>query len=209
MIDPLRTGLLRAVSSAWRTDHAGAAASLDAVEQQFDGITGAVSVVATNQTFSLGSQNSRLPVAVANSLPVDITVEVDLAGQSGLAPSQVQDATILAGGSRTLYLPVKMSRSGRFTVQVTVTTPNGLKLGRTARFEVVSGAYGTIILVITVAAFAVLVLLSARRIYRRLRKSREGTDDDEDLPTLPGETTVPNVPIVPSTSVDAQESVQP
>lgn len=207
LIGPLRVGLLRAVSGAWRTNHQGAAVQLSTVEQEFSSVRGAVSVVATNQTFSLGSQSSRLPVAVTNSLPVDIVVQVDLAGQSGLAASAVRQ-TILAGGSTTLYLPVKISRSGRFSVEVSVTTPGGTQLGHSARFEVVSGAYGTIILVITVAAFAILVLLSIRRIYRRLRSSREATPDEQDLPTLPGEPTVPNVPTVPSTAVDTQEPVE-
>jgi hypothetical protein len=38
--------------------------------------------------------------------------------------------------------------------------------------EVSSSAYGTITIVITVTAAAALVLLSARRIYRRVRASR-------------------------------------
>ncbi|HEX3791298.1 MAG TPA: DUF6049 family protein [Pseudonocardiaceae bacterium] len=200
LIDPLRTGLLRAVSSAWRDQGpAAAAAELGSVQQVYDEMTGQVRVVPTAQTYSLGSNNSRLPVSVTNSLRVDITVRVNLAGQSGLAPSAAEQV-IPAGSAATLFLPVRMSRSGRFSVDVSVTTPGGTQLGQAARFEVVSGAYGTIILVITIAAFGALVLLAGRRIYRRLRSARGTTvTEPVDLPTLPGEVTVPNVPHLPIT----------
>lgn len=199
LIDPLRAGLLRAVSSAWRgQDGGGAQDMLDTVTGRYAAMTDEVTVVPAAQTYSLGSNNSRLPVVVTNSLRVDITVRVNLAGQSGLAPSAAEQV-IPAGSSATLFLPVKMSRSGRFSVEVSVTTPGGTPLGDSARFEVVSGAFGTVILIITVAAFGALVLLAGRRIYRRLRSARGiSVTEPADLPSVPGETAVPNVPHLPT-----------
>src|SRR5437764_11766888 len=73
---------------------------------------------------------------------------------------------------RTLYIPVQVLRSGRLSVDVRLTTPQGTPLGTAARFEATSTAYGTITIVITVTAAVALVLLVARRLYRRVRSSR-------------------------------------
>lgn len=177
LIDPMRLGLLRAVSSAWRGGRGPAAqAALDAAESPFTALTGQVSVVQPTLPISLGSKDSKLPVTVVNHLPVDITVRIDLTSEAGLAPAPGPETRIPAGSSDTVYVPTKVTRSGRFSVYATLSTPGGTPLGARARFELVSNAYGTIILIVTGTAFGLLVLLSGRRIYRRVRSARAATE---------------------------------
>lgn len=68
-----------------------------------------------------------------------------------------------------MRVPVEVLRSGRFPVNVRLTTPEGVPLGDTVKLEVSSSAYGTITVIITVIAGIALVLLSGRRIYKRVR----------------------------------------
>jgi hypothetical protein len=74
-------------------------------------------------------------------------------------------------------VPVEVLRSGRFPVNVRLTTPEGVALGDAVKLEVSSSAYGTITVIITVIAGIALVLLSGRRIYKRVR-ARNGESGD-------------------------------
>jgi len=185
LVDPVRLGLLRAVSGAWRDSRtSGAQAALDVADAQFDLLKGQVTVVQPGLPILLGSKDSRLPVTVTNKLPVDIEVRVDLTGDPGLPATGVR-AVIPAGLSITVLVPATVTRSGRLSVYATVVTPGGTALGQQARLELVSNAYGTIIVIVTAIAFALLVLLSGRRIYRRVRAARTRTPETPPDPVAP------------------------
>jgi hypothetical protein len=172
LVDPLQLALLRSVSSAWRDgDTSGAADALDAADTQLADLTDQVTIVQPTLPISLGSKNSTVPVAVNNRLPVDIRVRVDLTAEPGL-PSTGATNVVPAGGAITMFIKTSVTRSGRFSVYAAAHTSGGTELGREARFELVSNAYGTIILIVTVIAFGLLVLLSGRRIFRRMRAAR-------------------------------------
>jgi hypothetical protein len=97
---------------------------------------------------------------------------------------------IPAGGSVTVFVPTTATRSGRFSVFATVRTLGGTQLGEQARIELVSSAYGTIVVIVTGLAFVLLVLLSGRRIYRRVKASRTappvGQSGEEAVEALVG-----------------------
>jgi hypothetical protein len=172
LITPLRLDLLRAASSAWRDGGTvGANAMLAVANAEFGSLTGDVSVEQPSLPILLGSKDSRIPVTVSNKLPVDIAVRIDLTGDPGL-PAGGKDDVIPAGTSLTLFISTAVTRSGRFSAYATVRTLDGTELGTQARLELVSSAYGTIIVIVTAIAFGLLVLLSGRRIYRRAKASR-------------------------------------
>ena len=185
LVDPVRLALLRAVSGAWRDSRtSGAQAALDVADAQFDLLKGQVTVVQPGLPILLGSKDSRLPVTVTNKLPVDIEIRVDLTGDPGL-PATGVSAVIPAGLSITVLVPATVARSGRLSVYATVVTPGGTELGQQARLELVSNAYGTIIVIVTAIAFALLVLLSGRRIYRRVRAARAKAPETPPDPVPP------------------------
>lgn len=171
LITPLRLGVLRGVSTAWRGDEQGALAALAADSREFEDLAAKVSLVQHNLPILLGSRDSKLPVTVNNGLPVDVAVRVDLTGDAGLPSGSTEDV-IPAGASLTVFVSTSIARSGRISAYATVRTPGGTQFGQQARLELVSSRYGTIIVIVTALAFALLVLLSGRRIYRRVRASR-------------------------------------
>ncbi len=194
LIGPLRLDVLRAVSSAWRGGRSsGASTAMAMAGGQFDALRQMVTVVQPGLPILLGSKGSRVPVTVSNQLPVDISVRVNLTGDPALPPTGADDR-IPAHGSITMFIPTTVVRSGRFSAYATVYTPGGTELGQQARLELTSSAYGTIIVIVTAIAFGLLVLLSGRRIYRRVRAARAAAAAEPTDPATPAGTVLVGAP---------------
>jgi hypothetical protein len=175
LIQPLKFGLIRATSTAWRGHVAMARARVTGVRTQLSAMIGKVSVQAPGPPISLGSQSAPLPVIITNKLPVAMAVQIKLSEVPGLQAAPVPVRMVPAGSNVTVFAESKVLRSGRFTVDVSLSTPSGgTVLGSTARLELNSTSYGTITIVVTGIAGGALVLLSGRRIYRRIRTARAG-----------------------------------
>ncbi|MFC6092849.1 DUF6049 family protein [Saccharothrix lopnurensis] len=172
LVDPLRLDLLRAVSGAWRGNEAGARTALAVGREQVDGLLSQVTVTEPNSPILLGSGDSPIPLSVKNRLDVRVTVRVVIEDTPGIDARDEQVYQLPARGDRLVPVQVEVQRSGRFPVHVRLVTASGVELGERARLEVSSSVYGTITVVITGLAGAALVLLSARRIYRRVRAAR-------------------------------------
>lgn len=175
LLSPLQYGLLRGVSTAWRGHVDGAAATVSYVERRLDGLRGLVSVSDPGRPYSLASGDSPIPVTIENGLPVAIVVKITLSPVPGLRPETIQNARIPPLASVVRYIQAEVSRSGRFTVDVQLTTPGGTALGgEPVRLELNSTSYGIISVAVTGTAGAVLVLLVGVRIFRRVRAARAG-----------------------------------
>ncbi|MEO6089725.1 MAG: DUF6049 family protein, partial [Umezawaea sp.] len=184
LVDPLRLELLRGVSSAWRGNEAAARASIAIGEDGIAQLQDQVTVIEPNSPILLGSGDSPIPVTIKNRLDVRINVRIVVDDKPGIKANQLGDLTLPARGDRLVRVPVEVLRSGRFSVNVQLTTPTGVALGDSVRLEVSSSAYGTITIVITATAAAALVLLSARRIYRRIRAARAKVEVPEDASSV-------------------------
>lgn len=176
LIDPLHEAVLRATSTSWHT-RANRMAAAEAASDQLGALLGGVTVETPPQPVSLASGSSPLPVTVRNSLPVKVTFRVRLDNAAGLRPAHISPASLGAGTTRGVFIPAEALRSGRFNVDVSLETPGGTKLGQTARLELTSSEFGVVMVVVTATAGALLVLLAARRIYRRIRDARRPTSD--------------------------------
>jgi uncharacterized protein DUF6049 len=184
LVDPLRLELLRGVSSAWRGNEAAARSSIAIGEDGIAQLQDQVTVIEPNSPILLGSGDSPIPVTIKNRLDVRINVRIVVDDKPGIKANQLGDLTLPARGDRLVRVPVEVLRSGRFSVNVQLTTPTGVALGDSVRLEVSSSAYGTITIVITATAAAALVLLSARRIYRRVRAARTKVEVPEDASSV-------------------------
>ncbi|KAA2251342.1 hypothetical protein F0L68_37600 [Solihabitans fulvus] len=174
--NPLREGLLRVTANSWRGNDGAARAALTSAQNQIGAVQAAVAVVQPENTYSMGSGNAPVPVTVANKLPVQVRARVVFDDAAGFRQKSVEDWNLPAGASRVVLVPIEVLRSGRLSINVRVTTPGGVPLGAdAARLEISSSASGTIVLIITVVAGAVLVLLVGRRLYRRIRGGRTST----------------------------------
>lgn len=187
VMSPTFDALLRAASGAWRGNDAGAAAAASVSAGLLAGIEGQVGVVQPRSPITLASEDSPLPVRMVNNLPVRVKVSVKFQSLSGVtAPPSFQ--WISAGLPRDVLINSTVSRSGRFTATVSLSTTSGrTALGGPARIELTSTAFGTVNLVITGIAAAALFGLSGRRIYRRIAASRKR----KEQPEAPAEATEP------------------
>ncbi|HYQ66849.1 DUF6049 family protein [Actinophytocola sp.] len=184
LLAPIQYGLLRGVSTAWRGHVQDATTTVDYVDGRLDALRDLVVVTNPGRPLSLASGDSPIPVRIYNGLPVTIVVRISLSPVPGLRVEPIQDVRIPPGGSAPRYIPAEVSRSGRFSVDVQLTTPGGTSVGEPVRLELNSSSYGIISVAVTGTAGAVLVLLVGFRIFRRVRAARA---DEAKVATGSGE----------------------
>lgn len=205
VFDPLLRGLLRAASGHWRGRPDAAREQADLVGTRIAELVGSVRVLQPPGPFSLGTRDAPVPLTVANGLPITMTVRVELTSTAGLrvAPIPVQRVPPL--GRVQVRVSTEVLRAGQFTVEAAVRTPDGGALGEPTRLQVRSTVYGTVTIWLTAVAGGLLVLLAARRIWRRVRGDRGDRGDPGPGPAGPP----PSPPQVPRPPNGASPQVQP
>lgn len=174
LLQPLHNAVLRATSSAWPARSGAAMTAARSAEDQLDDLTGNVTVATLAQPVLRGSESAPLPVSVSNGLPVQIRVRVQLENIAGLRPAHIPVQTLSANSTLSPQVPAETLRSGRFRITVSLSTPGGTSLGEPAELELNSTELSTVTLVITIVAGVALVVLSGRRIVRRIRLRDNG-----------------------------------
>ncbi|MGJ7907954.1 DUF6049 family protein [Actinopolyspora sp. H202] len=207
---PLRNGLLRGASSAWRGESGTARKWVNTAERTLRGILGSVRL-GNPKPISLTSSNGKLPVTVVNDLPVTIWFELHVDSPRGVSVDDLGRLKVPANGKRQFLPKLHAERAGKFTVDVTMRTEGGTKLGRTQRIRVNSNAYGAVSLIITISGAALLVLLSGRRIVRRIRgrngtTAPEGTTGTDSAARTTGQEPGPNGSEPPDTPPNSSEA---
>jgi hypothetical protein len=169
LLDPLRLGLLRAVSTAWR--EAPARATQLAAEQssQLDELRRSVRIIQPPGPYSLAASDSPLLITVSNELPVGVQVALNLSETAGLRAGAVGLQLVPARSTRQLVIPAKVSRAGQFSIDARLSTPGGTPLGEPSTLQLRSTAFGRVTVALTAGAGALLVLLVARRIVPKVR----------------------------------------
>jgi hypothetical protein len=126
-----------------------------------------------------------LVLTVRNDLPIAVQVrlEVHTRGNRGLSISDIGAQTLAPGQRTTLQVPTQVRQSGGFAVTAQLTTPAGGPLGDRIALQVKSTAYGSISLLITIGAAALLGLLFLRRLVNFvLRRRRAAAAPDQGAP---------------------------
>ncbi|WP_448626264.1 DUF6049 family protein [Geodermatophilus sp. URMC 64] len=186
---PDDAAIARTTSVAWRGDPAGFVAAAEQLHGAVDRLRDRVTLLApADGTYSLASSDAPLVLTVRNDLPFAVRVLLQLRtrGNVGL---QIEDIGVqeLAPGERTtLQVPTSVRQSGRFAVTAALTTPSGGQLGDAVQIQVKSTAYGSISLIITIGAAALLGLLFLRRLVRFLLNRRRGGAPAEEIAGAPG-----------------------
>jgi hypothetical protein len=174
LVAPIQVSLLRSSSSAWRGLSADQQlVPLQQVTAALDQITSKVTVSNPGRPISLGSSDAPITFFVTNSLPVNIQVRAHFALTAGFSAT-APDTLIPANSNRSIFVQSHVQRSGRFTVDISLQTPGGSELGHTTRLELSSSVVGKVTKILTIVAFAMLVLLSGRRIIRRITAGKAG-----------------------------------
>lgn len=169
LFDPVRLGLLRGTSSAWRGQPALATQATDEVDTELDQMRYSVRIVPSPGPYTLASSDSPLLITVSNGLPVGVQVQLSISETAGLRAGAVGLQLVPARSTRQFVIPAKVSRAGPFSVEAGLRTPDGTALGQPSTLQLRSTAFGTVTIALTAGAGAVLVVLVGRRILRRVR----------------------------------------
>ncbi|RKT84408.1 hypothetical protein SAMN05421805_103339 [Saccharopolyspora antimicrobica] len=186
---PLVNGLLRGASSAWRGNPGAAEHWVGLARGTVQKIFGMVRIEESSTQLVGASPDSPTPLTVVNDLPITVGVVFRIPPVPGV---QVQSdiggvGTVPAKSRRVFWLQTTAQRAGTFILDVKVSTQDGTQFGETKRLTYKSGNYGPLILIITLSAAALLVLMSARRIFKRLRarQKRRAAEQAGETPDTP------------------------
>jgi hypothetical protein len=166
---PLRRGLLRPASAAWRSRPEAAQAAASELADRVAALRSSVRVLEPPGPYSLGTSDAPILITVANGLPVTVRVDVLIMPSAGLRVAPIEPQEVPPLGRRQVRVSAEVTRSGQFSVQAAVRTPDGELLGPPSRLRVRSTAYGTITVWLTASAGILLVVLAGRRVVRRIR----------------------------------------
>ncbi len=182
---PWDAAIARTSSAAWRDDAAAFAAAAADLRTTTTRLLERVTLLSPAEgTYSLASSDAPLVLTVLNDLPFPLRVQLDVESRgNALSVGDISDQVLGPQQRTTLQVPTEVRQSGRFSIAATLTTPDGVPLGDPVRLQVQSTAYGTISVVITIGAAALLGLLFLRRLVLFLLRRRRGTpgDGDDDL----------------------------
>jgi Family of unknown function (DUF6049) len=173
LLDPLRLGLLRAVSTAWRGEPTAAMRVSAQESGRLDELRRSVRIVQPPGPYTLAASDSPLLITVSNGLPVGMQVALRLSEAAGLRTGKMGLQLVPARSTRQLVIPAKVSRAGQFSVDAWLSTPGGTPLGEPSTLQLRSTAFGTVTVALTAGAGTALILLVARGIVRRVRRTRK------------------------------------
>lgn len=183
---PLVPGLENAVrrleSSWWRGRDDVRRIRLDREKTYLNDLRGSVKVQPGSFTF--GSKSGMIPLTVVNELSQEVVVVLELDPETPrLRLGKVEPQTIGPGQKVQVNVPATAIAGGPVVVEATLYTRNGAKYSQPVQLRVNVTQIGTVALVITVAAAAVLFLAAGIRVVRRLRAARrDGPDPDQPAP---------------------------
>ncbi|WP_055401429.1 MULTISPECIES: hypothetical protein [unclassified Mycobacterium] len=180
---PLREDMLRALSQSEPPDTRNGMAQqrLAVVGKTINDLFGAVTIVNPGGSYTLATEHSPLPLALHNGLAVPIRVRLQVDAPPGMTVTDVGQIE-LPPGYLPLRVPIEVNFTQRVAIDVTLRTPDGMRLGDPVRLSVHSNAYGKVLFAITMTAAAVLVLLAGRRLWHRFRGQPDRADLDRPDP---------------------------
>jgi hypothetical protein len=180
---PLREDMLRALSQSEPPDTRNGMAQqrLAVVRRTINDLFGAVTIVNPGGSYTLATEHSPLPLALHNGLAVPIRVRLQVDAPPGMRVTDVGQVE-LPPGYLPLRVPIEVNFTQRVAVDVTLRTPDGMRLGEPVRLSVHSNAYGKVLFAITLTAAAVLVALAGRRLWHRFRGQPDRADLDRPDP---------------------------
>jgi hypothetical protein len=183
---PLREDMLRALSQSEPPDTRNGLAQqrIAVVGKTINDLFGAVTIVNPGGSYTLATEHSPLPLALHNGLAVPIRVRLQVDAPPGMTVTDVGQIE-LPPGYLPLRVPIEVKFTQRVAVDVTLRTPDGMRLGEPVRLSVHSNAYGKVLFAITMTAAAVLVLLAGRRLWHRFRGQPDRADLDRPDPPHP------------------------
>ena len=170
--DAYASALLRAQSSAWRSQPATGAALLATIDSQLTGQVDRVRVLSEG-TVTFSGESGRVPVTIENSLDRSVTVGVQLRATPSLRLSSqpLAGITVEPGRKVSVDIEARVVGGNAIPVRVQLLTPDGSPFGTPATIEVASTAYARAAAWVVAIAFVAIVVFVVVGVARRIRMS--------------------------------------
>ena len=170
--DAYASALLRAQSSAWRSQPATGEALLATIGSQLTGQVDQVRVLSEG-TVTFSGESGRVPVTIENSLDRSVTVGVQLRATPSLRLSSapLADITVEPGRKVSVDIEARVVGGNAIPVRVQLLTPDGSPFGSPATIEVASTAYARAAAWVVAIAFVAIVVFVIVGVARRIRMS--------------------------------------
>ncbi|OLT17667.1 hypothetical protein BJF78_12865 [Pseudonocardia sp. CNS-139] len=107
VLTPLRHGLLRPVSAAWRGRPDAATGSAATVAGRVAELRATVRVVEPPSPYSLGTSDAPILVTLTNGLPVTVQVQLDISSSSGLRVAPIEPQLVPPLGRRQVRVSAR------------------------------------------------------------------------------------------------------
>jgi hypothetical protein len=144
----------------------------------------------TSGTYTLTSENAKLPITVVNKLNATVDVKLQVTSDGGLTAENPNKTNIIPANSKVqLRIPTHVDRVGVIRVRVTIKTTGQTVLGPTINLKVRSTTLGAIGVIITIVAAVLLAIAVLVRFLRRLRRKPDAQ---------PAAPTAPSTPVAPA-----------
>jgi hypothetical protein len=171
---PLADALFTSISTAWRTDIAGAEASQAATLDRLTTQRGRVRIVSEGGT--LGDDTGSFPVTIRNQLDQVVVVRLAVTSTDPLRLRvEGPDARIRIAPARSVSVEVALDAvtSGRLSFDAQLRTPRGNAYDDPVTLGLDVRGFGQITFVVFGFAVGLLVIAAGIRIVRRIRAARQ------------------------------------
>lgn len=176
--EPFAEALLRAESSAWRTEPELAQRLLATITAGIAEETARVRVLSEG-TITFSGDVGRVPVTIANELDRSVTVGLVLRGNPPLRldSEPLTGIRIEPGKFASVDIDARVVGGDPLSVEVQLLTPEGEDYGRPAPITLASTAYARAAAWVVAAAFIAIVIFVIVGVTRRIRKAHAARTD--------------------------------
>ncbi|MET7770449.1 DUF6049 family protein [Nocardia sp. NPDC005366] len=157
---------------------------LDQTRKALDESYRAVTVLPPGGVYTLASEESPLLLVARNDLPVAIRVRFRIEAPAQTRITDIGEQQLPPKGTRSFQIPSEVSDSRNLVIPISLTTPDGIPLGKATSVSVRSNAYGQALAIITACAGLLLFVLAGRRLWRRFRGRPDPADEGFDPGTV-------------------------
>lgn len=171
--EPFGQALLRAQSSAWRSEQTTATNLLHDIRTELSERMSAVHVLSTG-TVTFSGDTGAVPITIANDLDQAVTVGVQLVGDptTRLQSEPLADIVIEPGRRASVTLDARVIGGEPLQARVQLLTPEGDPYGTASTIDLQSTAYARAASGVVLLAFGAIAIFVVVGIIRRIRKTR-------------------------------------
>ena len=145
-------------------------------------LNGAVRIMSSG-TVVFPSETAKVPITIRNDLSVPIEIGIITSGLPAVRvlPQSVADMQIDPGRRKSIEIPTRLIGSDTAYLKLQIVDLNGKHIGDPILIQVSSSAYAQAAAWVIGAAFALLLLFAIRNTLKRLRATRESSQENMKL----------------------------